>query len=268
MNQLEALIGNFPSGSIAVASSGLPGGEQFGSNADAPFPPASTFKVAVMAEVLHQAEGGLLALDERIPVINSFTSAADGKPYSVDREDDADPALYAKIGDAERLGELVRRMIVRSSNLATNILIERIGVGRIDALLTESGIEGISVVRGVFDRRAHALGMDNRTSARGLAALMMQLAEGRLVSAAASREMVGILLGQEFNEGIPAGLPKAVRVAHKTGWDDGLYHDAGIIFAENRRPYALAVLTRGLADQDQAHACVAEISRLVFERVG
>lgn len=268
MNLLESLTGKFPPGSIAVASSGLPGGRDFALNADASFAPASTFKVAVMAEVFHQAEIGRLSLAEPVPVINSFTSIADGKPYSVDREDDADPSLYEQVGGTREVSELVLRMIVRSSNLATNLLIERIGVRQIDPLLQAAGIDGISVVRGVFDRRAHALGMDNRTTARGLADLMMQLAEGRLVSKAASQEMVRILLGQEFNEGIPAGLPGSVKVAHKTGWDDELYHDAGIVFPEAHGPYTLAVLTRGIAAESDAHACVAAISRLVFETAG
>lgn len=73
------------------------------------------------------------------------------------------------------------------------------------------------------------------------------------------------LLAQKFNEGIPAGLPPTVRVAHKTGSISGVYHDAGIIYAPNRKPYVLVVLTRGVQDEKRAHRLVADISRAAYE---
>jgi beta-lactamase class A len=237
-------------------------------NADEPFPPASTLKVAVMAEAFHQAEQGLLALDDRVRVGNAFTSAADGQPYSLRGEDDADPRLYDRIGQLESLCELIRRMIVRSSNLATNVLIEKIGLGRINALLCDSGIEGMAVRRGIFDIRAQQAGISNSTTARGLTRLMSLLAEGRLVSRPASDGMIQIMLGQEFKEGIPAGLPGTVRVAHKTGWDDQIYHDCGIVFPEAGTPYALTVLTRGFREPAEGHAFAAAVSQQIYSRWG
>jgi beta-lactamase class A len=265
MHQLENLVAACTPARVAVAVQGLGSGPEILLHADEPFPPASTFKVAVMAEVFDQAERGLLSLDDRIPISNSFRSAADGEPYSLQSEDDADPSLYAEIGREESLRELVRRMIVRSSNLATNLLIGKIGLETINALLQESGITGISMIRGLFDRRAHALGMDNSTTARGLTQLMSLLAGDRLVSEPASREMIRIMLGQEFSEGIPAGLDPKIRVAHKTGWDDEIYHDSGIVLPADGRPYALTVLTQGFQKETEAHACVANISRLAYE---
>ncbi len=265
MQQLEKLVAGFGPAQVAVAAQALAGGGEILLHPDEPFPPASTFKVAVMAEVFHQAEQGRQSLDDRVPVINSFASAADAALFSVSHEDDADESLYEKIGTDESLRELVRLMIVRSSNLATNVLIGKIGIETINALLHESGIAGISVIRGVFDRRAHALGLDNSLTARGLTQLMRLLAEGRVVSAQASREMIEIMLGQEFNEGIPAGLDPKIRVAHKTGWDDEIYHDSGIVLPADGRPYALTVLTRGFEKESEAHACVANISRLAYE---
>jgi len=264
MQQLEDLIAGFGPARVAVAAQALAGRGEILLNADDSFPPASTFKVAVMAEVFHQAEQGRLSLDERVPFINSFASAADAAPFSLSRADDADESLYEKIGTNESLRELVRLMIVRSSNLATNVLIERVGLGRINALLHESGIRGISVVRGVFDSRAHALGIDNSTTARGLTRLMGLIAEGQIVSAQASSQMIEVMLGQEFNEGIPASLDPTIRVAHKTGWDDKIYHDSGVVLPANGNRYALTVLTQGFERESDAHACVAGISRLIY----
>jgi beta-lactamase class A len=76
--------------------------------------------------------------------------------------------------------------------------------------------------------------------------------------------MIEILLRQEFNEGIPARLPQSVKVAHKTGSINGLYHDFGIVFSEGRKPYILAVMTRGFENESDAHECVAEVSSRIY----
>ncbi len=111
------------------------------------------------------------------------------------------------------------------------------------------------------------MGLNNSATARGLMLLMKCIAEGKAVSSEVSGEMVRILLGQEFNEGIPAGLPPTVRVAHKTGWNDDSYHDFGIILSEGRKPYVLAVMTEGFFTEAEAHLAVAEISRLIFRGI-
>ncbi|HEX6032879.1 MAG TPA: serine hydrolase, partial [Anaerolineales bacterium] len=76
-----------------------------------------------------------------------------------------------------------------------------------------------------------------------------------------------ILFGQEFNESIPALLPKSSRVAHKTGWTDDVFHDTGIVYPESRKPYAISIMTRGFAEDqpDEAHVCMANISKLIYE---
>jgi beta-lactamase class A len=81
--------------------------------------------------------------------------------------------------------------------------------------------------------------------------------------------MITMLLGQEFNESIPASLPASVQVAHKTGWTGTFFHDTGIVLPENRKPYAITIMTRGFPeyDENQAHNCMAEISRLVYEEL-
>jgi beta-lactamase class A len=75
------------------------------------------------------------------------------------------------------------------------------------------------------------------------------------------------MLGQEFNESIPALLPTSVKVAHKTGWTDDVYHDTGIVFAQNRKPYAISIMTRGFVEdqEKETHACMAMISKIIYE---
>jgi beta-lactamase class A len=79
--------------------------------------------------------------------------------------------------------------------------------------------------------------------------------------------MIAVLLGQAFNEGIPAGVPQGVPVAHKTGWNSQLYHDAAIVYPPGRKPYILVVLTQGLAEEHAAPALVAAISRLCYQGI-
>lgn len=237
-------------------------------NPDASFHAASTMKVPVMMEVFRQAREGKLTLDGRIPVHNEFRSIADGSAFSISPTDDSEQTLYKKVGETERVRELVNLMINVSSNLATNIIIERVTPVRVMELMRSMGAHNIRVLRGVEDGKAYERGLNNTTTARDLSILLRRIAEERAVSRAASREMLEIMFGQKFNEGIPAGLPPSARVAHKTGSITKINHDAAIVYlpgARRRKPYVLVVLTRGMAEEKRAHQLIADISRLIYE---
>jgi beta-lactamase class A len=269
MFNLDTVLSETTDKIIAVAFQDLETGVEYFLNADHAFHPASTFKVHVMMEVFQQVNKGTFSLQDRLPIINSFTSIADGSKYSLDERDDAEQTLYPRIGETELLDELTRLMIVRSSNLATNILIEKVGAGNVNDLVHALGIEGVTIRRGVEDNAAFRLGMNNSATARGLTQTMDLIARKKVVSVQASEEMIKIMLGQEFNESIPALLPHSVKVAHKTGWTNDFYHDTGIVFPENRKPYVLSIMTRGFAEdkENDAHECMANISRLIYEQL-
>ena len=222
-----------------------------------------------MMEAFRQAHAGQLSLDDPLTIFNSFPSIADGSPYSLNATDDSETTLYERIGETESIRELTRLMIVRSSNLATNILFQRIGAKRINEFIAELGIQGVSFIRGMYDLPALKNGMNNRGTARGLTQTMRLIAEGKIISKEVSDEMIEILLGQEFIESIPHLLPTGTRVAHKTGWSDDFYHDTGIVFPANRKPYAISIMTRGFPEDngDKAHDCMANISKLVYEQI-
>ena len=269
MNPLEAFIAEQPNKTISVAVYDFETKREILVNADQPFHPASTFKVHVMMEVFRQTHAGLLSRDDRIQIINSFTSIADGSKYSLNVKDDAETTLYPRIGEMESIGELTRLMIVRSSNLATNILIEKVGTKKVNDFIQTLGIEGVIVRRGVEDNAAFRRAMNNSATARGLTQTMKLIAEEKVVSKQASEKMVGNMLGQEFNESIPASLPRSVKVAHKTGWTNDVYHDTGIIYPEDRKPYVLSIMTKGFAEdqENEAHQCMARISRIILEQI-
>lgn len=269
MTALERFLAEQQNKTIAIAVHDFQTGKGIYIQADEWFHAASTFKVHVMMEVFHQAEQGVFALSDCLPVTNSFTSIVDGSKFALLEEDDAEKTLYSRIGEKESILELTRLMIVRSSNLATNILMEKIGTKNVNDFIQSLGIEGVKVIRQIFDHAAFVLGMNNNATARGLAQTMKLLAEGKVVSKQASEKMIEILLGQELNESIPALLPKTAKVAHKTGWTGDVYHDTGIVFPENRKPYVISILTRGFAEdqEDAAHTCIATISKIIYEQL-
>lgn len=252
-------------GDVAVAYENLANGEHVFIKGDERIHPASTMKVPVMMEVFRQAEEGTLSLDGPIKLKNDFASIADGSRFTIDAADDSEMTLYRHLGEERTVRELVRLMITESSNLATNLLIERVTAARVSELMKSLGAGEIRVLRGVEDSRAFARGLNNETTARGLATILRQLAARRVVSPKASDEMLAILRGQKFNKGIPAGLPAGVSVAHKTGSITGILHDAAIVEPAGRSPYVLVVLTRGIQDPSKAQELIARVSRVVYE---
>jgi beta-lactamase class A len=171
--------------------------------------------------------------------------------------------LYKAEGQARTLHELCELMITASSNFATNLLIEKLGVENIRATVRALGADGMNVLRGVEDNKAYEKGLNNSTTARGLGVLLEAIAKGTAVDAESCKEMVAILERQKFNEGIPAGLPAEIQVAHKTGEITKIHHDAAIVFAG--RPYVLVILVRGLPEKKDSAALIADISRSVYE---
>ena len=228
--------------------------------ADSEFHAASTMKLAVLVELYRRGSADDISLDAPVIVRNAFRSLADGSTFALDPADDSETALYAREGSAVPARELARRMIVRSSNLATNLLVDRLGAARIDATVRSLGVEGVRVLRGVEDGRAFEAGLSNTVTASGLAALLERIGDGSAAPPDACAAMLEVLAAQAFNEGIPAGLPPGTRVAHKTGSITRLYLDAGLVYPEGRRPYILVVLTEGLDEATAAPAVVAAIA--------
>jgi beta-lactamase class A len=226
---------------------------------------ASTMKVPVMIQLFRMVDAGTLSLDQKIVLKNQFASIVDGSPYALDLADDSDSSLYAKVGQTVTVNELMQLMITRSSNLATNTLIELAGAARTTATMHALGAAHIRVLRGVEDGPAYRAGLINTVTAHDLAVVLAAIAQDRAASPASCEAMRKILLGQEFNNGIPAGLPANTPVAHKTGWVDGLVdHDAAIVYPPGGTPYVLVVLTGGSEDEPVTRRLMADISRIVW----
>jgi len=263
--RIERRIATVPGATVGVAYHDLRRDDTLYINADTSFHAASTMKVPVMIELYRAIDAGRLRLEQPIPVVNQFASIVDGSPYSLDAGSDSDSLMYQRVGSGVPLRELIDRMITRSSNLATNIVIALVGAQNAEATARALGARRMRVLRGVEDSKAFAAGLSNSTTARDLVVLMEAIETEKAASPASSQAMRDVLLRQEFNGEIPAGVPVGTRVAHKTGSITAVLHDAAIVYPEGRKPYVLIVLTSGVPDQEVARQLIVDISRLVWE---
>jgi beta-lactamase class A len=265
-DRVRARIRGSGARSVAVVARPVAGdGPHLRVDADRVFHAASTMKVPVLIELERRAAAGDLTLDDALVVRNAFRSLADGSPYVLDPADDSEHALYGRVGEAVPLRDLAFLAITESSNLATNLLVDRLGAERISATMAALGAPSLVVRRGVEDDAAWEAGLNNTVTAAGLATVLLALSRRELVSSGASDEMLAILRAQAFNEGIPAGLPASAVVAHKTGSITDLYHDAAIVEAADAPAYVLVVLTEGLEETRAAPALVASMAGIVHE---
>jgi beta-lactamase class A len=262
---IRSRIAEVPGAEVAVSYRDLASGDSLDLNADVDFHAASTMKIPVMIEVLRSVEGGRLGLDQGILLVNRFHSIVDGSPYSLDAGDDSDSLVYALVGQRVPVRELMERMIVRSSNLATNALIALVGADRANATAHSLGASHIRVLRGVEDIKAYDAGLNNTTTSADLAVLLEKIERGEALGAGSARLMKEILLRQELNGEIPAGLPPGTPVAHKTGSITATLHDAAIVYPPGRQPYVLVVLTRKIPQEKVAQQLIADISRLTWD---
>src|SRR5213083_2976121 len=264
--RLAERIARAPARAVGLYYRSLAGSDSLLIGANLRFHAASTMKVPVMIQIFRDADAGLLRLDDSLTVHTAFPSLVPAEAFIVGKEDDSDSTLYESVGRNRSVRELLDLMITRSSNLATNLLIERVGAERAQLTARSLGAWSIQVLRGVEDGKAYRAGLNNTTTARDLGVLLAAIAQGRAASPASCTEMLGILGRQEFNEGIPAGLPPGTRVAHKTGWiGEVVYHDAAIVYPPRGGSYVLVVLTGGIKEDSVAHNLVADLSRMVYE---
>lgn len=265
--RVQARIARVPGAEVAVVYRTLDSnraGDSLDVAGDVQFHAASTMKLPVLIELFRQADAGRLSLDEPVLLENRFRSIVDGSPYALSAGDDSDSLVYSMIGTRVSIRELAERMIVRSSNLATNALIELVGAPRADSTARSLGARGTRVLRGVEDQKAYDAGLNNLTTAADLAALLTAIERGTAASPQSCAAMKAILFRQQFNDEIPAGLPRGTPVAHKTGSISGTLHDAAIVYPPGRSPYVLVVLTRGIPDQGVARQLIEDLSRLVW----
>ena len=264
--QIEKIESESGAKAIAVALHDGETGLELHYKADKWFHAASTIKVPILLGVFAAIDRGELLPHSRVHVRNRFLSVVENIPFRVESGRDANSAVHNAIGKMMRVDELAYHMITTSSNLATNLLLGVIGPDAVNRTLKELDVDdGIDLKRGVEDELGFDKGINNMVTADGLLRILVLLSEGKAFSPALSRRMMDILHGQEFNQGIPARLPKGTRVAHKTGEISTVAHDAGVVYLPKRKPYVLVILTEWEPESSGRSRTIAALSHTIYE---
>lgn len=230
-------------------------GPVYARHADAVHDAASTMKIGVLA-ALHRSG---IDLDEPVPVVNRFTSAVGGE-FGCDPSEDSDPEPWRKAGTSVPLRWLAERMVTHSSNLATNLCMERVGAEAVARVWEKAGATGSASPRGIEDLAAREAGIRNVVTARDLVRLLGSL----------EPEVLAQLEHNAFGIDLAAGLPTGTRLACKNGWINGVRDSAAVIYPPDAEPYTLAVcytgpLGNGADRGDPAAGLLARISARVWE---
>jgi beta-lactamase class A len=269
--EIASIAGRAQLEAAAVAVHDFATGGEWDVDGNRWFHAASTIKVAVLVALATAVGEHRFELYSRLAVRNRFLSAADGTPFRIAPSRDANAEVHKRIGRTMRLDDLALHMIATSSNLASNLLLDLVGVEYARAVLARLGVEGVDLRRGVEDERAFDAGINNRATARGLVQLFRAIHEGRAGTPDTTRWMLEVLSQQQFTSGIPAGLPDHVKadttIANKTGEISNMAHDAGLVFLPDRTTYAVAVLTETPKGVTPRQATVALLAREAYEQV-
>ena len=208
-------------GDTGVYVKNLITGETFMRGEDIPVVAASVIKIPVMIEAFRAAENGELSLDE----IHALRDE--------ERMPSCGTLKAMHTGIEMTFLDLVKLMIIVSDNAATNIMINRLGIENVNKTLRALGCEKTTLNRLLFDSEASRRGVKNFITAREMGMVLEMLWRSEVVSKEASKQMMDILLDQRLNGKLPFFIDSmGIDIAHKTGEDDGISHDVGIIFAE------------------------------------
>ncbi|MGE5716911.1 MAG: serine hydrolase [Acidobacteriota bacterium] len=229
---------------------------------------ASTMKTPVMLEVLRRVDAGTLSLTDEVPVKNEFKSLVDGSPFSVGLEESDAPTMR-QLGGKATLEFLVTEMIVRSSNLAANLVLSLVGPENVQAFMDSLGAPTVKVRRCVEDLKAFDKGLNNETDAAGMATVMEAAVRSPKLSAAARAKAWEILSAQTINDEIPAGLhpQSGAIVGHKTGSMSTSQHDAAVVRLPDGREYVLVLLANDFGANEEGRRKVVDAARKMSRAV-
>ena len=249
LNQMAAQF----DGVMSIAMKDLESGEALAVNADAVMPQASSIKIAVLVELLRQAQAGKVRLEERVEIRKAQIAGGSGV-----LEDFGDGTSALSVRDLAAL------MMVVSDNTATNILIDRVGQANVNAMLESLGFEKTRLLRKMIQPEEERKGVENVSTAREMARLVEQLYRGKLLDEEHTALAIELMRNEKPGQtAMRRGIPEAVALASKPGELPGVRCESGIVLLEGR-PYVLSVMTTFAGDDEAAGRAITEVSRRVY----
>ncbi len=216
-----------------------------------PFPAASIIKVPIMAACFQAVEEGKIRLSD--PVVLR----------SVDKVAGSGLLKAEKPGATLTVEQLIELMITESDNTATNLLIGRLGFDYLNSCFEREGLRHTKLSRRMMDFSERKKGVENYTTAEDIAIVLRKIYAGELIRPEVSKRCMELLLRQSLKDRIPARLPRATPVAHKTGLERGVCHDSGIVFTGGGN-YLISVLTRNQGASPPSKRFIARLSALAY----
>ena len=244
-------------GVLGVAILDLDSGQQLLINADELFPQASSIKIAVLAELYHQAEQSAQGASGKARLTDE---------YVVRRED--------LVADSDILGgltpgvtrltnrDLATMMVAVSDNAATNVLIDRVGMQNVTQLMAAQALAHTQLRRKMMDLKAAGEGRENISTPREMMTLLERLYRGQVIGAPLIEDF-WTMLATHKSSWLPRGLPAELRIANKPGELEGVRADSGVVFLKNR-PYVICVMTTYLRNERAGEEAISAISGAAY----
>ncbi|WP_168190132.1 serine hydrolase [Caloramator sp. E03] len=225
-------------------------GQEFNINENEVVPSASTIKVFIMAEAIRQMKEGIVK-NERIKV-----STKDYVPYSI--------ISLLNPENTYTMMDLITLMIIQSDNTATNVLIDILGMDKINAFIKSIECNSTILERKMMDLDVRKRGLENKTTSKDLTHFMELLYKGRIVDEKSSKTMIDIMKHQLDSSMMRYFIPEEIEVANKTGELDGIDNDTGIVYL-NKGDYIFTMMTRDAKSNNEARFAIAQVSKIVYE---
>lgn len=218
-------------GDVSIVIKDLDMNWEIAYNKEMPVPSASIVKIPIMAAYFSAADEGKLRLDDKLELKRS------------EKVDGSGTLKNALPGSAYTIEELIRLAITESDNTAANMLIDAMGFDRLNAYFAKLGLKATNLSRKMMDFKSRKAGIENYTTASDMALMLERLYRGKILSKKSAKKCLELLAEQKINDRIPKKLPANTIVAHKTGLENGVCHDVGIVYTAKGN-FLICVLTK------------------------
>lgn len=249
----DEVIDKNPDAEIALYYRDLKNGPAFGINEQSQYSPASLLKVPLMITYYKYLES-----DSDIFKKEVLFDKASPEFYQ-----NFKPGKHIELGSSYTIEQLIESMIKYSDNEATNLLFQNINSNDLNSIFSDLGISAPDMYN-----------PDNSISVKDYASFFRILYNASYLDRTASEQTLNILSMVEYKNGLMAGVPAEIMIAHKFGeresrTKDGQVirqlHDCGIIYHPSR-PYLLCVMTRG-NNFDNLTNIIADVSGIIYQEI-
>ena len=252
-----AEIGQHLDGVLGVAILDLTSGQQLLVHADEVFPQASSIKIAVLAELYHQAEQSAQGTAGKARLTDSYVVRSEDLVADSDIMGGLTPRVTRLTNR-----DLATMMVAVSDNAATNVLIDRLGMENVTQLMAAQGLPHTQLRRKMMDLKAAGEGRENISTPREMMTLFERLYRGKVIEAPLVEDF-WTMLATHKSSWLPRGLPAELRIANKPGELEGVRADSGLVFLRNR-PYVICVMTTYLANERAGEDAISAISTAAY----